>query len=292
MWFSTSVVAGNGRLYSWSHRESGARRVFFLALAVCLVSGCGGAAQVDDESPKMQTAKRVIAVAAASDLRFALDDVVMEFQKAHPDFDVRVTYGSSGNFFAQLSNQAPFDLFLSADVDYVRQLIAKEAALAGTDFVYGVGRIVVWVANASPLDFQRDGLLALADPGAGKVAIANPKHAPYGRAAQAALEKAGVYDQVRERLVLAENVAQAAQYVESGAAEVGIIAHSLVHSPAMQGKGRAWSVPVDLYPRLEQAGVITSWVKDRAASDALASFLKGDAGRKILARYGFGASAE
>src|SRR5438309_8125341 len=140
----------------------------------------------------------ILSVASAADLRFALDDIVLEFQGKHPDIQVRVTYGSSGNFFAQLTNNAPFDLFFSADTDYPRRLIEQGLASQESAFVYAVGHLVVWVPRDSSLDIEKLGMQALLDPSARKIAIANPRHAPYGRAAEAALRTAGVYDRIRE----------------------------------------------------------------------------------------------
>jgi molybdate transport system substrate-binding protein len=237
--------------------------------------------------PPGDPARREVAVAAAADLKFALPDVVAAFGRQRPDVAVKVTYGSSGNFFTQLSNQAPFDLFLSADIDYPRKLIEQGRAVPGSEFVYAVGHLVVWVPNGSPLDLDALGLRAVLDPAVRKVAIANPRHAPYGRAANAALRHSGVYEQVKDRLVLGDNIAQTAQFVESGAADVGVIALSLALAPAMRDKGRYWSVPLDAYPRLEQGGVILTWAKDQDATQALRAFIMGEGGRAILPKYGF-----
>lgn len=272
------------------------RRGFGLALFALLVlnlTGCGGnppaapAAKDGAEQPAASTPKAAkLAVAAASDLKFAFDEVAAEFKKQYPHIDVQPTYGSSGNFFAQLSQKAPFDLYLSADIEYPKKLAAAGLALPDSEFSYAVGQIVVWVRKDSTLDVEQ-GLQGLADPAIRKIAIANPQHAPYGRAAKAALEKAGVYDKVSERLVLGENIAQTAQFVESGGADVGIVALSLAMAPAMKDRGRYFLVPQELYPRLEQGGVILSWTSDAEAARALREFMLGATGRTILARYGF-----
>lgn len=243
------------------------------------------------EAKPAASAPTSVAVAAASDLKFAFDEVVTEFTRQNSRIEVKVTYGSSGNFFTQLSNQAPFDLFLSADIDYPRKLIEDEKALRETEFQYAIGHLVIWVPNDSILNLE-PGVPALADPAVRKIAIANPKHAPYGRAAEAALKHFGIYEQVSDRLVLGENVAQTAQFVESRAADVGIIALSLALAPAMREKGRYQEIPLEAYPTLEQGGVILSWVKDRDATDALRSFVMSGAGRAILKRYGFLLSGE
>jgi molybdate transport system substrate-binding protein len=248
-----------------------------IVLALIAFSGCGG------EKPD----QREVAVAAAADLKFAFDELISAFQNQHPGIKVTATYGASGNFYAQLSNKAPFDLFLSADIEYPRKLIDQGLALNESEFSYAVGHLVVWVPNASKLDLDKLGFQAVADPSVQKLAIANPKHAPYGRAAEAALKKFGVYDEVKDRLVLGENIAQAAQYVESGSADAGLIALSLALAPTMREKGRSWVVPLDAYPRLEQGGVILNWAKDQEAAQALIAFMTSTEGRLILKQYGF-----
>jgi molybdate transport system substrate-binding protein len=231
--------------------------------------------------------ERVVQVAAAADLKFAMDEIVQAFLRHRPDIEVQVTYGSSGNFFAQLSNRAPFDLYFSADVDYPRKLITQGLAVKDTEFLYAVGRIVVWVPRRSALDLERLGMQALSDPSVRKVAIANPKHAPYGRAAEAAMKISGVYEQVQERLVYGENIAHTAQFIHTGAADIGIIALSLALAPAMREEGRYWEIPLDTYPRIEQSGVILPWAKDMAAATAFQTFLLGPEGKAVLQRYGF-----
>jgi molybdate transport system substrate-binding protein len=228
-----------------------------------------------------------ITVAAAADLKFALDEIAVGFQKQHPDAKIIVTYGSSGNLFAQIDNGAPFDVFLSADIDFPRRLIENKKAVADSLFPYAVGRVVVWVPNDSPIDVGKLGIESLLTPSVRKIAIANPEHAPYGRAAVAAMKKLGVYDKVSGKLVLGENIAQAAQFVESGAADIGLIALSLAVSPKMKGEGRYWEVPLDAYPRLEQGGVILSASKQPDLARQFRTVMVGPQGRETLRRYGF-----
>lgn len=232
-------------------------------------------------------AEQPIAVAAASDLKFALESVIKEFQRTHRGIEVRPSFGSSGNFYAQLSNGAPFDLFFSADVEYPRRLLEQGVALAGSDFLYAIGRIVVFVPRSSTLDLVALGLKAVAQESVRKVSIANPEHAPYGRAAVAALKSSGLYESVEKKLVFGENVSQAAQFVESGAADAGIIALSLAVAPAMKDAGRFWEVPLNAYPSLEQVGVIIKNTKNPKAAGAFRAFVVGTEGRAILKRYGF-----
>jgi molybdate transport system substrate-binding protein len=253
--------------------------VALFVLLVATVTACG--------AREGDSAKRRITVAAASDLQFALDDVVTEFRVAHPEIDVRVVYGSSGNFHAQLVNRAPFDLYFSADIDYPRRLADLGLAIDDDVFAYAVGRIVVWVPAASPLDLDALGVAAVADPAVRRLAIANPEHAPYGRAAIAALESLGLAESVRARLVLGENISQAAQFVESGAADAGIIALSLALAPRMRDAGRFVDVPLDAYPTMLQGGMIPTWSRDVDAAKALRDFTLGARGREVMARYGF-----
>jgi molybdate transport system substrate-binding protein len=251
-----------------------------LVLAAVLAgAACATSARAAEE--------RVVRVACAADMRFAFEEIVQAFRRQQPDVDVRVTYGSSGNFYAQLSNRAPFDLFLSADVDYPRRLIREGVAPQESEFVYGVGRIVVWVPRSSTIDLEKLGIQALLDPSVRKIAIANPRYAPYGRAAESAMKSLGVYEKVQDRLVLGDSIIQTAQFVESGAADIGIISHSLTLRPPLQGKGRAWEIPLDAYPRREQGGVILKWAQDPAAAQALRAFVLSDEGKAILRSYGF-----
>src|SRR6516165_3406696 len=187
-----------------------------------------------------------IKVAAASDLTFAFKDVVAGFEK-QTDNKVRLTYGSSGNFFSQIQNGAPFDLFFSADVSFPRKLEAAGLTVPGSIYEYARGEIVIWVPNASKLDLSK-GLAVLLDPSIRKIAIANALHAPYGAAAVAAMKHAGIYDQVKGKFVQGENISQAAQFVHSGNAEVGIIALSLALAPAMKNDGRYVIIPPKDYP--------------------------------------------
>jgi molybdate transport system substrate-binding protein len=259
-----------------------ARNARVTLLVLLGMIGCSGAHKNSQTEPRA-----VVSVAAAADLKFALDDILSAFHQDHPDIQVRVTYGSSGNFFAQLNNHAPFDLFFSADRDYPQRLIEQGLAAPGSLFVYAVGHLVVWVPRESTLNVEELGMQVLLDPSVRKIAIANPKHAPYGRAAEAALKAAGLYAKVQERLVYGENVTQTATWVQNGSADVGIIALSLALAPPLRVSGRYWEIPVDAYPRMEQGGVILSWAKDPPAAKSLRDFVLAEQGRTILRRYGF-----
>ncbi len=226
-------------------------------------------------------------IAAAADLKFALDELVADFKKHHAGIDIKVTPGASGSLFAQISNRAPFDLFLSADVEYPNKLVEQGLGIKETAFTYAVGHLVLWVPNSSPLDLAKLGMKALLDPAAKKIALANPKHAPYGRAAEAALKKLELYEQVEAKLVFGEDVRQAAQFVESGAANIGLLPLSLAMAPVMRDKGRFIEVPLDAYTPLQQGGVVLPWAQDRAAAEAFRDFMIGAEGKTLLRRYGF-----
>jgi molybdate transport system substrate-binding protein len=247
--------------------------------AACAAVGCG-------PSTDPHPTRGHVRVAAAADLNVALAELITRFGAAH-DVDVTVSYGSSGTLYAQLLNRAPFDLFLSADVAYPNQLAARGLTVPQSEFTYAIGRLVVWAPAGSRLDVEHDGLQALASGSIAHIAIANPEHAPYGRAAVAAMQAAGVYDRARPKLVLGENVAQAMQFVQSGAADAGIVARSLALAPSVKGKGRTFEIPASAHPRIEQGGAILEWAADVDAARALRGFLLSADGQAILTQNGF-----
>ena len=228
---------------------------------------------------------REFRIAAAADLKFVMLELTDQFEKQSSS-KLAVTYGSSGNFFTQLQNGAPFDLFFSADIDYPKKLEAAGLTVPGSLYTYAVGRIVIWMPPDSKLNLAKLGWSALLDPLVRKIAIANPDHAPYGRAALAALQNAGIYHQVQFKLVLGENISQAAQFVQSGNAQAGIIALSLAVSPAMKD-GQRLEIPASMHPPLEQAAIIMKDAQNKEAATAFLEFIKSPAGRAILAKYRF-----
>jgi molybdate transport system substrate-binding protein len=248
-------------------------------LACIFTTGCS--------SPATQSPPRSIRVAAAADLKFALPDIIEALHSRQPDLGVSATFGASGDFFGQISNGAPYDMFLSANVDYPQKLIEQGHGVKDSLFVYAKGHLVAWVRNESAVDLSKTGIKAVIDPSVRKVAIANPRHAPYGRAAEAALKNAGLYEQIQSRLAFGENVAQTAQFVDTGAADVGLIALSLALSPPLRDRGRYVEIAAELYPPLEQAGVILTGCKDKDDARALRDFLTSEDGRSILRRFGF-----
>jgi len=224
-------------------------------------------------------------VAAASDLNFAIKEIIRQFERDTGN-QVRLTLGSSGNFYAQIVNGAPFDVFLSADLNYAKQIEKAGYAAPGSTLIYGVGRIALWVRKNSLIKPDQVGMKALLEPSVKKIAIANPEHAPYGRVAVAAMKNAQVYDSVKQKLVLGENISQAAQFVQSGAADIGIIALSIAVSEPMQRTGVFWVIPQDSYPRLEQGAVLLK--RGGAGAKAFFEWLRGASARSTFAKYGFG----
>lgn len=243
------------------------------------VTGCAG-------GPPGAGEAATVRVAAASDLQFAMDDIAAAMATADPPVRVLATYGSSGTFYQQIRNGAPFGVYLSADMSYPQELV--DAGVADEDdlFRYAVGRLVVWAPDGSPAD-PSAGLAGLTDPAVTRVAIANPEHAPYGRAAVAAMTSAGVYGSVRDKLVLGENVAQAAEFAASGNAQVAVVALSLVTGTPLADQGDAAEVPRESFPPLHQGGLVLPTATDRQAALAVREFLSGPEGAAILTSYGF-----
>ncbi|MCS6897396.1 MAG: molybdate ABC transporter substrate-binding protein [Nitrospira sp.] len=230
-----------------------------------------------------------ILVAAAADLNFAIKDIIDEFEQK-TGHRVKLSLGSSGNFYSQIANGAPFELFFSADIDFPRKLEEARLTVPNTIVPYAVGRLVLWVTKESPIDVEKQGINALLDPSIKKIAIANPKHAPYGRAAVTALKHFGLYDRVEAKFVFGENIAQTAQFVQSGNVDIGIIALSLAVAPSLREAGRFWEIPLTAYPRLEQGAVILETARKNGTFDAVKQFVDwvtAPPGQAILKRYGF-----
>jgi molybdate transport system substrate-binding protein len=229
---------------------------------------------------------REIRVAAAADLSFAMRDLAVQFEQ-QSGCKVSLSYGSSGNFFSQIQNGAPFDVFLSADLEYADRL-AKAGLTLDNVYEYAVGRLVLWVPANAGFDPAAQHWSTLLAPSVSKIAIANPEHAPYGRAAVAALKKAGIYDRLREKLVYGENISQAAQFVQSGNAQAGLLALSLTLAPSMQS-GKSWEVPQDLYPPIRQGAAILKDAKNPEQARRFLVFLRSADARATLRKFGFSA---
>jgi len=230
-------------------------------------------------------AAQAITVAAAADLQSAMQDVAAKFQK-ETGKEVKLIYGSSGNFFQQIQNGAPFDMFFSANLDYPKKLEAGALTEPGTFYQYAVGKIVIWVPNDSKLDVS-SGIKSLLNPSIKKIAIANPQHARYGQAAVVAMKKEEVYDWVADKFVLGENISQTASFVVSGSADIGIVALSLALSPNLKDKGRYAEIPASEYPPIEQACVILSSSKNKETAKQFLSFIKTAEVAETLRKYGF-----
>jgi len=226
-----------------------------------------------------------LTVAAAADLQFAMKDLSARFEK-RTGIKVRTTYGSSGNFATQIESGAPFDIFFSADLQYPEKLAKDGFAVPDTLYRYAIGRLVLWVPNGSKIDVDK-GPAVLTDPNIHKIAIANPQHAPYGRAAVAALKSAGIYDKIEAKFVLGEGISQTAQFVESGNADAGLIALSLAISPTMKTRGRYVEVPQKAYPPIEQAAIVVKASKQGQAAAKFLAFLKTEEARGVLRSFGF-----
>jgi molybdate transport system substrate-binding protein len=225
----------------------------------------------------------VLTIAAAADLRYAMPEVVAGFHAGHPGATVEVVYGSSGKFAAQIANGAPFDLFFSADISYPRAL-EKQGLTSGAAKPYAVGRLVLW--SLKP-ELGRLSLKELPTAAIRKFAIANPEHAPYGKRAQEALDHEGVWMAMAPKLVRGENIAQTAQFIDSGAADAGIVALSLVLAPGFTSKG-AWTlIPDTWHAPLEQGYVITRRAQTNPLAAAFSTWIDSDATREVLRRYGF-----
>jgi molybdate transport system substrate-binding protein len=224
-------------------------------------------------------------VAAAADLSYCIDDIASAFRKEAPEAEVKISTGASGNFFAQIRNGAPFDVFLSADVDYPAQLAKLGAADGNTLTRYAVGRLALWAPDPK-LDLSK-GLALLRDPRIARVAIANPATAPYGRAAKSALERDGLWEAVQPKLVIGENIAQTAQFVQTGNAQAGLVSLASLRSPRLAGVGRYVLVPDAGLAPIEQAAIVTKQGAGNPLAARFVRFLASPAARAIFERNGF-----
>jgi molybdate transport system substrate-binding protein len=260
------------------------RRLVLLSLSLSLIALLAPTSGI--LIPRAESADREINVAAAADLSSALQEVATNNEK-RTGVKVKLSFGASGALTQQIQNGAPFDVFFSADMDYPKQLIAGGQAESATLYRYAVGRLVLWVPIDSPLDVEHKGIDVLLDPSVKRIAMANPQHAPYGRAAAATLKHYGLSEKVFDRLVLGENISQAAQFVESGNAQVGFVALAHAVAPAMQGKGKYWMVPAEAYPPLDQGVVLIAHSPHAQDAAAFLEYVKTAEVAAVLRRYGF-----
>jgi molybdate transport system substrate-binding protein len=227
-----------------------------------------------------------IRVAVAADLSAVMPTLAAAFEK-QTGIHVAATIGSSGNFFAQIQNGAPFDVFLSADRGYPEKLEQAGKTEPGTLVLYGRGRLVLWIPNRLTVKFASDDLKGLLSAPVAKIAIANPEHAPYGRAAVAALQHYGYYEQLKSKLVLGENVSQTAQFAQSGNADVAFIGLALASSESMQRQGHFVLLPQESYPPLDQAAVVVRASQSKAEARRFLEFITSESARKLLHESGF-----
>ncbi|MGH7957717.1 MAG: molybdate ABC transporter substrate-binding protein [Opitutaceae bacterium] len=226
-----------------------------------------------------------LSIAAAANLIYALESLKAEFKKTEPATNVTVVTGASGNLVAQIQNGAPFDVFLSADVEYPEKLVSLGMADARSFTKFAVGRLVLW-STRPQVDVSSVPRL-VRDPKIQKIAVASMTTAPYGKAAREALTKLGLWQEAESKIVIGENITQAAQFVETGNADAGFVAMSLVLSPKLKDRGRWQEIDADLYSPLEQAAVITKKGESNPAAARFLRFLRGPEARAIFERFGY-----
>ena len=266
-----------------NRRFSGMKALLCIWFAVCL---CLSATSVRAQKNQETKIGSELSVAAAADLSTVLKEIGDAYEKK-TGVKLKLSFAASGALTQQIQNGAPFDLFFSADMEYPRQLAAAGQADGASLSQYAIGRLVLWVPADSPLDVEHQGMSILLDPSVKKIAIANPQHAPYGRAAVAALKRAGVYDRVADRLVLGENVAQAAQFVESGTVQAGFVAlaHAVAPSDARQRKVLAFRwTPTLRWPR---GVVLLSHSQHKKEATEFLEYIKMKDSAELFRKYGF-----
>jgi molybdate transport system substrate-binding protein len=252
------------------------KRKFFTAILLGLCATCSSTSAQQGES---------LTIAAAADLVYCLEDLNLEFRKSHPEVALKVSAGASGNLFAQIRNGAPFDIFMSADMKYPEELVKTALADSSSLTLYAIGHLVLWSMNpAIPVEL---GLESLRDEKVKRIAIANPEHAPYGRAAKAALVHGKLWDAIQSKLVLGENIAQTAQFVQTGNVDAGIVALSLVLASRLNNAGKYYEIPESYHPRLDQGAVLTKTGRAKPAAKVYVNFIRSDQARAVFNRYGF-----
>jgi len=224
-----------------------------------------------------------INIAAAADLKFAMDEIVATFKETYPKNDISVIYGSSGKFKTQIQQGAPYDLYFSADITFPQEL-AKSGFATSDAMPYALGRIVLW---STTMEANKMTLDHLTDTKISRIAIANPRHAPYGKRAEEALRATGIWEKVKPKLVYGENIAQTAQFVQSGNAQIGIIALSLARNPELAVQSSYWLIPEQLHAPLEQGFIITKRAESNALAKQFADYMHHTNARAIMTKYGF-----
>lgn len=224
-----------------------------------------------------------VRLAAAADLQPVLPPILAQFQ-AKTGIHVDASYKSSGTLTTQIENGAPFDLFMAADMSFPERVIKFGLGDRKVATPYAHGTLVLWTRNDSP--FHDLSIRTFLDPALHKIAIANPETAPYGRAAQASLESLSVYGKIKPKLVIAENIAQAAQYADSGNADVGLISLTSALTPQMKSAGHYFVMPKNSYPAILQGAVVLKHAHSRDAAYKLLDFIMSPAVKKQLAQRG------
>ncbi len=224
-----------------------------------------------------------LTIAAASDLKFALSEIRQQFLVKHTGERVNIVYGSSGKFAQQIENGAPFDLYFSASIKYPQRL-AKKGFAATEPKLYAIGKIVLWSAR---VDASKVQLKDLDRSRFRRIAIANPAHAPYGLRAKQALQSAGVWQAVQPKLVMGENIAQTAQMIEMGGADIGVIALSLALSPRLSQREGYGVIPQNLYQPLKQAYIVTQHGVNNPLAYDFVKFMQTAKAQTIMKKYGF-----
>lgn len=224
-----------------------------------------------------------VQVAVASNFTAPMQKIAADFEK-ESGHTVKLALGATGKFYAQIKNGAPFEILLAADDETPAKLIKEDAAIAGTNFTYAIGKLVLWSATPGLVDDQGN---ILKNGGFKHLALANPKAAPYGAAGMQAMGKLGVLDSIKPLIVQGENISQTHQFIASGAAELGFVAYSQVIRNDRIGSGSGWMVPEKLYDPIRQDAVILARGKDKAGPLALMNYLKSDKAKAIIRSFGY-----
>ena len=227
-------------------------------------------------------------IAVASNFTAAANQLVVDFEN-QSDHQVNLVFGSSGRFFAQISNGAPFDAFLSADQEKPAALLENSLASESSLFTYAHGALVLWSADSDTVNNSAD---VMGTNSFRKLASANPRLAPYGVAAREVIEHLGVSEELSTKMVLGENIAQAYQFVSTGNAELGLVAYSQVFSSGQLSGGSAWVVPEEMYSPIRQDAVLLTRGESNSAAVAFLNFLRSDEGQTIIQSFGYKAVEE
>ncbi len=245
------------------------KKSFFAGLIFCVLSGPVSAGEVR--------------VAVAANFTAPMREIATDFEET-TGHKVLLTFGSTGKFYAQIKNGAPFEVLLSADQKTPLKLEQESLAVAGSRFTYAIGRLVLWSAKADLVDSKGE---VLKKGGFKHIAIASPDLAPYGQAAIELLNKLGLFESLQAKFVQGENIAQTYQFVATGNAEMGFIALSEVYAKGKIKNGSAWIVPANLYTPIRQDAVILTQGKDNPVASALIAFLKTDKVQALIKSYGY-----